>query len=192
MDERALLNYLHKFILPSQTVTSGSWVIAGGYVRDKLLKREPRDIDCFYLVDDLGDVAATAATALSRISELGLPYSHQEVGGKSIIAIDYLGSQVHLVVRKANSPDDLVSKFDFNICRFFLDEDFEARAVEASDIEDLMHGLMRLNHVETPLASLRRGFIFQHRLGFKFHKSDIQWLVETLAEKGIYDRESYF
>lgn len=189
MLERSLLDWLTGNV-------GGRWIIAGGYVRDRIIGRTPRDVDCFAL----GAKGMSDQVKL-RLDKLHIPFTIEpkaygfphhsavELHSRFDPAIQFhlLGQEVHLVCTPKERAIDVVETFDFNICRFYLDDDLQACPFQESDMSDLFAKNMLLCHTRTPMSSLRRGFLFEFRLGMKFQPADARRLVEELAKRGTYD-----
>lgn len=189
--EQALIDWL-------QANVGGRWVIAGGYARDKILGRKHRDIDVFGL-----GMKGRYKDVAHRLKLVNTPYTVEPKaygfpGHSGIelhnrfdpaIHLNWMGEDVHLVCTPMEIPEDVVETFDFNICRFWLDPGDLGRICERhlGDKNNLYARNMRVCHTRTPASSLRRGYLFEYRLGFKFQPSDVRALVESLAEKGVYD-----
>lgn len=174
MIERALLEYVRR-------LWPGDWIIAGGYVRDRLLNREPRDVDLFLQGLDIDGLK-------SSLQNQRVPFVQESRGYRSDppVRIRFMEYDVHLCHTPYEHGQQIVGSFDFNICRFWLDDDYQAE-YHVSDLQDLHAKNMLLQHVYTPVSSMRRGFLFEYRLGMKFLPSDIRKLNEELSEKGVYD-----
>lgn len=165
------------------------YVIAGGYVRDRIIGRTPRDIDVFVL----NATAESQASIHHSLSAAGIPTVKQ---AKSYLAAEgrpYFGEPielrflewpVQLVTTSCLTAQDVISTFDYDICQFYYDSEgritasFDERGYEA-----LKTRTLGLRHLLTPMSSLRRGFLFEDRLGFKFRRTDIGRLVVTLQRQ---------
>lgn len=191
MLEKAVLNYISTVAF----IPESKLVIAGGYPRDKILGRQPRDIDVFALEASGKSSDVTEALRWHSIPFMVEPKSYGFPGHScpelarfdKSIKLRFMEWDVHLVCTPCQTPSDVVETFDFNICRFFYDVELDRiYAWSKTDRSDLHAKNMRLMHDRTPVSSLRRGFLFEYRLGMKFQAGDIRTCVKALHKGGQY------
>lgn len=168
-----------------------NYVIAGGYVRDRLLGRQPRDIDVFVLNSRQPETDSIQANlSAAGIPTIRQPKVYRALGPRPYfgepIELRFLEWPVQLITTSCEDATRVIDTFDYDICQFYMDN---ARNFEiVGDLSDRAYNAIKtrtlgLRHLLTPLSSLRRGFLFEHRLGFKFPKSDIARLVTTLSRQ---------
>lgn len=173
-------------------------VICGGYARDRALGRKPRDVDIFLPawtaqlpdVKSLADDLIVRGFTLQKVRDSSI-YYHSAYG---CAYLKYYDIEINVIPHKGATPYDIVATFDFNICRFWTHAphsvmspwEKDGLGCSLNDLDDLKAGNMIVQHLVTPLSTLRRGFRFQDRLGFKFQPSDIRRLVEALYKRKQY------
>lgn len=165
------------------------YVIAGGYVRDRIIGRTPRDIDVFVLNAGWDEQAAMH----HRLTEAGIPTvkhakTYRAIAGRptfgEVIELRFLEWPVQLITTTATGPLAVIDTFDYDICQFYYtDEGLIADHPDGAGYDAIKHRRLGLRHLLTPLSSLRRGFLFEHRLGYRFPKADIAQLVVTLQRQ---------
>jgi hypothetical protein len=191
MLERALLDYIDRF--DPHGSSDNQLVIAGGYARDRILGREPRDIDVFRLSSleaEVWNISHEMTKAnVPHVVEESHEYKTTSTYGRPHfdppIKLRFMDKDVHITCTPSATIKEVIDTFDFNICRFWLEQNpvspkFYSPIGDEDNSRDLLAKNMRLMHHDTPLSSLRRGFLFEHRFGFTFSKIDIDTLVSTL------------
>ena len=130
----------------------GPCVIAGGAIRDTLLKRVPRDYDVFLLNDRQPPPEWAAGL------EVGPWYKKSPCLQGTV---RYGGQLVQVCRSPEPSMEALVDSFDWNVCLFA----WEPRAIVAlTRLVDIAPGKpLTLHRCTTPLATLRRGWRFADR-----------------------------
>lgn len=158
----------------------GNVVVAGGAVRDFLMKRTPKDYDMFILGVPRDEAEPEIIKAMSGFEPVKVIEGHSSepylVG-----TWRYRDSTVQVMVNPAASTGALLDTFDWNTALFAYDGDFHQR----TRIEDIAPGKdLRLQTVTFPLSTLRRGFRFSERFKMVFPRDLIVSLCEQVVEKG--------
>jgi hypothetical protein len=154
----------------------GDVVIAGGAVRDYFLKREPKDYDVFLL----SETQVSTKTISDALSDLDLdddgtartPRRTDETGSDRFATknLSLSNKDIQLIWYKAPSVGVLLDEFDWNICRFaYTGTDY----VQLMDPAHIGQGQRLVLHDKnTPLSTLRRGYIFSQRYDMVFDRED--------------------
>lgn len=163
-------------------------VIAGGFARDQILGVKARDIDVF-LIDCQESVSEATQTTVELLNS---HYVQHTVEPKNYptendipafgppINFQFLQWPVQLICTPCRNPIEVVERFDYNVCQFWLDERGDTNQIHSHLIEELVHRNMRLLHTRTPWSSLRRGILMADRFGFNFMEQDKHRLIEAL------------
>lgn len=164
-------------------------IIAGGFARDRLLGQKPRDIDVFMLDDGSGEPLAATSAVAAELSRHHIPFVlepklYATANGVPAfgppINFQFLQWPVQIVCTPCTSVLDVVGSFDYNVCQFWLNDEFEPVGLSANHLSDLVHRNMRLMHTRTPWSSLRRGILMADRFNFTFNEADKRRLIEAL------------
>lgn len=172
-------------------------IVCGGYARDLILSKSPRDIDIFlpgWTTDhpSIQEIANGVLGLGFKVDRIRLGF-YGRTHGCIYCHADKL--DINIVPHYGTTPKEITATFDYNICRFWIDylgdmkdSQPDHMYVEGRDRDyaDLMALNMRLMHTHTPRSSLRRGFLFEHRLGFKFQPRDLRRLVTALYKRKAY------
>jgi tRNA nucleotidyltransferase/poly(A) polymerase len=152
----------------------GLCAVAGGAVRDTLLKREPKDFDVF-IFNDAKDIATTAFDGLEQIT---VPEWHKSEPFLQA-TVRFEGKVVQVMSSATKSLDELLDTFDWNVCRFgYVDE----RVLALTSLSDIGVGKkLRLHRVTYPLSTLRRGFRFSERFHMQFDNAELQSLTSKVS-----------
>jgi hypothetical protein len=116
-------------------------IVAGGAVRDHLLKLPPKDVDIFVrkpkvLDKDVGNLVDQAnCLGWQNIHIVGNPgqYGQKKVE-KVVLAGDTLGHRVEMILVKEETPEALLDSFDFEICKCWFDGEIHTTAKANVDI----------------------------------------------------------
>lgn len=159
----------------------GPVVIAGGAVRDTLLKRKPKDFDVFLLgVEKPEQVEGTITMAMGGLAVLE-PLEFHKSEPYLVGSWDWNGTMVQVMGSPAKSTDELLDGFDWNVCLFAYDGRYHKREY----ISNIAPGKsLRLQTVRFPASTLRRGFRFSERFAMKLERQDVLSLCEKVVALG--------
>lgn len=160
--------------------------IAGGYARDQVLGIRPRDIDVFLLDAEGKYLDFSARLKNEHVIHVIDNRTYAMPKGKinpfdPAVNFDFLGWKVQVMATACHSPQEVVDTFDYDVCQFWLDEfSLKPCGRHNDSITSLVNRQMRLQHVNTPWSSLRRGILMADRFGFEFRPADCRRLVEAM------------
>ena len=128
--------------------------IAGGVCRSIYLNEEPNDIDIFlkdkkYLENVLEIISKEYGDMISENDNV--------VNFKdNIQVIKPRKTEYYLSYGK---EDDVVSSFDFTICRGYIDENLEIKWIDSEEsIESINTKQLKIKNIVCPISSMRRAF----------------------------------
>lgn len=160
-------------------------VVAGGYARDRILGVKPRDIDVFLLnANGITQELSQRLRAEHIVHVIDAKEYPMTSGEKNpfdpAINFDFLGWPVQLIGTACKAPRDVVHTFDYNVCRFWLDDSGSPTYESEPTLQQLVRKEMKLMHLRTPWSSLRRGILMADRFGFDFNINDRRQLIKAL------------
>ena len=164
--------------------------IAGGCFKDIFTNKEVRDIDIFFRSSE---DASAAVVAYETNTEYRLLYENRNATGFTEIAT---GRTIELVRARFGLPVDVLSQFDFSICKFSMQlelwhdklltnpkEIYEC-TYSTEFFTDLARGRLNFDG-----DILHAGFTLERTIkyakyGFKIDKANISLLTETIFNQG--------
>lgn len=161
----------------------GRVCVAGGAVRDVLMRVEPKDFDLFVLHDQgvqFDQLKEQIKERISDLSEIEPRVEWHKSEPFLVATVSWYGREVQVLANPAASVEALVDSFDWNVCLFAYDGEFLCK----EDVLNITAGKeLKLNKVTYPVSTLRRGFRFSERFLMKFRREDIVKLCEQIAAK---------
>lgn len=154
--------------------------LAGGCVRDHLMKRTPKDFDLFILGFDAKDDKEKIKAAVADLPIIK-PLTWHNYEPYLITTVRWSGVQVQLIGHPAASMADLVDTFDWNVCRFGFNG---AETLACESIDEIAPGKqLKLHRVSFAMSTLRRGFRFSERFKMQISRDDITRLCQMVVDK---------
>lgn len=160
--------------------------MAGGAVRDELMGRTPKDFDLFILWADEWDIEKfkvikeTIASCLTGFVESKPVVDWHNSEPYLVATVLVEGQEVQILVNPAQTPEELIATFDWNVCLFAMIED---RIIKGANIEDIGKGKeLKLNKLTFPLSTLRRGFRFSERFLMKLPRETVELICRKIIE----------
>jgi len=160
----------------------GHVVIAGGAVRDTLMGLSPKDWDVFVLQNGVGfdEIKKEISKRISDLTPVPPKVEWHNSEPYLVATIQWNGEQVQILVNPAQSVDDLISTFDWNVCLFAYDGAFHCK----ESIENIGHGKsIKLNSVTFPASTLRRGYRFSERFLMQLDIETVVRLCRMIVAK---------
>lgn len=177
----------------------------GGYVRDRILKREPKDID--FTTDATPTEVVKLMEAVEGFEVIDVGINFGTVGVKingtvyevtTFRADTYRDGSRHPSVVYSKTLKDDLERRDFTMNALVLDVDEEGDEVELIDmfngVQDLEDGIIRFIGVpkrrikEDPLRILR-ALRFKARYGFAIHIDSLKAMKHNIGELSILSAE---
>lgn len=158
--------------------------MAGGAVRDEIMGKVPKDFDLFILwrtewdVEKFKEIKETIASCLTGFTESKPVVDWHNSEPYLVATVTVEGHEVQILVNPAQTPEQLLENFDWNVCLFAMTEE---RTVQQTKIENIGVGKeLTLNKVTFPLSTLRRGFRFSERFLMKLSRETVERLCREI------------
>lgn len=154
--------------------------LAGGCVRDHLMKRGAKDFDLFLLGISSEHFNPTRERVEKSIADLEIihPIEWHQSEPYLCVTIRWRGRTVQILANPAESKEELVDTFDWNVCRFAYD----GQLLQLENIENISEGKeLKLHKVSFPLSTLRRGFRFSERFKMKMSRETVVQLSRQIV-----------
>jgi hypothetical protein len=157
-------------------VADSVW-IAGGAVRDAVLKRTPKDYDIFFHSENRPQNERVRNLLGSMEPVPTLPWHRSEP-----FLVDtrmHPCGVVQIMWTPHKTLDALIDSFDWNVALFGYDSE---RVVSLTDPADIAEGKpLVLHRVTFPLSTLRRGLRYSERFGMQLKREDLERLCKKVA-----------
>ena len=150
--------------------------LAGGAARSLITNEEVVDYDLFFAS---AEIAEKFEKDLLMCSKAQVKY---RCPAGELVTIMWDNKYKIQLIKKTYhpTPENLVERFDFTICKFAVDmADFSIHYAEA-DAYDAHNRILRVNNIQYPVATLHR---VKKYLDKGYRPSDWQWFWEDIIKR---------
>lgn len=162
----------------------GEVVIAGGSVRDALMGKQYKDIDCFILSGGYGDSWGKLATAirpkLENYKKINPVVEWHKSEPYLLESITHECGEIQIMLRNLKTADELLDTFDWNISLFALTNE---GVISREDIQNIrLGGELWTQNITHPKSTLRRGYRFSERFKMKIRNGEIEKICQKIID----------
>ena len=168
----------------------GQVFLAGGCVRDFLMRRDPKDFDVFVinneLFKDFDNQKQLIKAKLADLIKVEPKVEWHKSEPYLVATVEFEGVEVQILFNPAKTIEELLSTFDWNVCLFAYGYTGGTipQFICGESIENIGAGKdLKLNKLTFPLSTLRRGFRFSERFLMKLQKEDLIQITKAYFDK---------